>query len=204
MTDDRGPTVRYSSTLLVLLRVGTMSARKSCGHSGLAAQRVLQCAAGRARDQGIDAGRRRRHPHLARRLSAADLRRRPRRQVGPPFNALKLKQLLRRAPRRVHRQPRIQCLDHAAAEEHHRLDLDRARARRGAARRVPEPRLRARRRVARPLRRAEFAAHAAPGAGDRLPRHGGAGAGRDPECRAGVRRWTSSPMRAPPASSSWW
>ncbi len=49
---------------------------ENSGHPGLAAQRVLQRAAGRARDQGVDAGGSRRHPHLARRLSAADLRRR--------------------------------------------------------------------------------------------------------------------------------
>ena len=47
---------------------------------------------------------------------------------GPPFNAVKLKQLVGCAPRRLHRQPRIQRLDPAAPKEHDRLDLGRARA----------------------------------------------------------------------------
>ncbi len=107
------------------------------------------------------------------------------------------------ASRRVHRQPGIQRLDHAAAEEHHRLDLARARARRAAARRVPEPRLRARRRLARPLRRAcnsLLALRQVLAIGCRALVI--AGAGR--RCRTPSRRSTSatsSRTRAPPASS---
>ena len=62
-----------------------------------------------------------------------------------------------------------------------------------------------RRRVARPLRRDAVADRAAAGAGDRLPRAGDAGAGRDAERRAGVRRdGRAEATPAPPASSRWW
>ncbi len=45
------------------------------------------------------------------------------------------------ASRRVHREPGIQRLGDAAAEEHHRLDFAGARARRAAAGCLPAPRL---------------------------------------------------------------
>ena len=92
------------------------------------------------------------------------------------------------ASRHLHRQPRIQRLDHAAAEERHRLDLGRcaspasrsSRCSRTAPSRSAPPR------PAAPA--AAVAAHAAPGAGDRLPRVRRAGAGHGAERRAGVRR----------------
>ena len=74
------------------------------------------------------AGRCRRHPHLARRLSAADLRRRHRGTVGTAAQRAQAQAARRRAQRHLHREPGIQRLDHAAAEEHHRLDLDGARS----------------------------------------------------------------------------
>ena len=97
---------------------------------------------------------------------------------------------------RVHREPRIQRLDHAAAEEHHRLDFARARARRAAAGGVQEPRLRDRRRVRRPVWRAALADGAAPGAGARLRRAGDAGADHGVSGERGIRRDGQSEGRA--------
>src|SRR5262249_34918908 len=74
------------------------------------------------------------------------------------------------------------------AQECDRLGLGRARARRAAALHLSEPRLRARGLLARALGRHAVADHAAPGAGDRLPRLRGARAGHGAERRGSVRR----------------
>ena len=165
-----------------------MSASENPGLRRLDPHRLAQRAARGARRQGAGADRRRRHPHLARGLSAADLRRRRRGQVRRAGQRAQAQADDGCASGRVHRQPRIQRLGHAAAEEHHRLDFAGARARRAAARRVQEPRLRARRRIRLALWRDALADGAAPGAGARLRRAGDSGADHGVPGERGVRR----------------
>ena len=184
-----GQTTESAYSVLCRPSLVPMSAPKILVIAGLAPQRVLQCAAGRAGDQGADACRCRRHPHFARRLSAADLRRRPRRTVGAAATTrCKLKQFVGGARGVFIASPEYNASITPLLKNTIDWISTVREAWRGAACRVPEPRLRARRRLARALRRAEFAADVAAGAGDRLPRAGGAGAGRDPERRAGVQR----------------
>src|SRR5512132_1919243 len=108
--------------------------------------------------------------------------------AGPPSNAVKLKQLMSAHQGVFIASPGIQRLDHAADQEHDRLDFGRARARRGAARRLPESGVCAGWRLARAFWRDAFIAGAAPSAGGRLPRAGDRGAGDGAQCGAGLRR----------------
>ena len=76
----------------------------------------------RAGRQGARARRRRGDADLARRLPAADLRRRPSRtDKGVPDNATQTRPADRRARRRVHRDAGVQPLAAAASQEHARL-----------------------------------------------------------------------------------
>src|SRR5262249_22726714 len=78
---------------------------------------------------------------------------------------------------RLHREPGIQRIDRAAAQEHARLGVARARGQGAAACRLQESRLRDRRRLQRHLWRHALADGAASGARARLRRAGHSGAG---------------------------
>ena len=131
----------------------------------------------------------RRHADLARRLSDAALRR----QFGSARRAARQRRQAQTAvlpaPRHVHRQPGIQRVGDAAAEEHARLGLARARGARAAARRVSRA---APSRSAGAsngtYRRDALADGAAPGARARLRRAGDPRADRGARGRASLRR----------------